>query len=187
MAYSNKYKGDCVSCGRFVAAREGFYFNDLTCTEQIYLQVNFQPVTYCLPRYNAEFNTNFETVEQAYEHKTQRQDASLAEAREKVRQGLINGGLEAKAKEANVRSLAQVILKVTGAEIAIADLDWDQATDVGNELQKRIDRKATKAILDEHKATNTCNRCGGAGRADKWIRTGSVCYQCGGTGKYHNL
>jgi len=28
----------------------------------------------------------------------------------------------------------------------------------------------------------TCHRCGGAGGADKWKRTGWTCYNCGGTG-----
>jgi hypothetical protein len=27
-----------------------------------------------------------------------------------------------------------------------------------------------------------CNRCGGAGKSDRWIRTGLVCFDCGGVG-----
>lgn len=42
----------------------------------------------------------------------------------------------------------------------------------------RTDRNGTKIYHDW-----TCPRCGGAGQADKWIRTGKVCFECGGTGK----
>jgi len=31
--------------------------------------------------------------------------------------------------------------------------------------------------------TRPCNRCGGAGRSEKWAYTGLVCYDCGGSGK----
>jgi hypothetical protein len=33
------------------------------------------------------------------------------------------------------------------------------------------------------KADGKCTRCGGAGRSDNWIATGSVCFKCDGTGK----
>ena len=42
----------------------------------------------------------------------------------------------------------------------------------------RTDRNGTKIYHDW-----TCPRCGGAGQADKWIATGKICYECGGTGK----
>lgn len=42
----------------------------------------------------------------------------------------------------------------------------------------RIDKNGTK-----YYASYTCLRCGGAGGADAWIRTGWTCYECGGTGK----
>ena len=62
-------------------------------------------------------------------------------------------------------------------------------------------REAVKAINDKHKAEfaqakadriaankqlkadGKCTRCGGAGRSDNWIATGSVCFKCDGTGK----
>lgn len=42
----------------------------------------------------------------------------------------------------------------------------------------RTDKNGTKIFYDF-----TCPRCGGAGFADKWIATGRVCYECGGSGK----
>ena len=42
----------------------------------------------------------------------------------------------------------------------------------------RTDKNGTKYYYDW-----TCPRCGGAGFCDKWINTGRVCYECGGTGK----
>ena len=42
----------------------------------------------------------------------------------------------------------------------------------------RTDKNGTKIFHDW-----TCPRCGGAGQADKWLFTGKVCYECGGTGK----
>lgn len=42
----------------------------------------------------------------------------------------------------------------------------------------RTDKNGTKYFHDWK-----CPRCGGAGFADKWIATGRVCYECGGTGK----
>lgn len=43
----------------------------------------------------------------------------------------------------------------------------------------RVDRNGTKY----YSGMVTCDRCGGAGGADKWAYTGWNCYKCGGTGK----
>ena len=42
----------------------------------------------------------------------------------------------------------------------------------------KTDKNGTKWYNDW-----TCPRCGGAGASDKWLFTGRVCYECGGTGK----
>lgn len=42
----------------------------------------------------------------------------------------------------------------------------------------RTDRNGTKYYHDWQ-----CPRCGGAGEADNWWRTGRICYACGGSGK----
>lgn len=43
----------------------------------------------------------------------------------------------------------------------------------------RVDRNGTKY----YEGDVPCERCGGAGRADKWQFTGFTCYKCGGSGK----
>jgi hypothetical protein len=43
----------------------------------------------------------------------------------------------------------------------------------------KVDRNGTKYFLID----KPCDRCGGAGGADKWKPTGWTCYKCGGTGK----
>jgi len=49
------------------------------------------------------------------------------------------------------------------------------------ELRKaKADRVATNKKL---RADGKCTRCGGEGRSDNWIATGSVCFKCDGTGK----
>ena len=45
----------------------------------------------------------------------------------------------------------------------------------------RTDKNGTKYFHDW-----TCPRCGGAGQSDKWLFTGKVCYECGGSGKRFN-
>lgn len=50
-----------------------------------------------------------------------------------------------------------------------------------NERQGRvikIDKNGTKYFV----GIEACDRCGGAGEADKWYFTGKTCYKCGGTG-----
>ena len=43
----------------------------------------------------------------------------------------------------------------------------------------RVDRNGTKYF----EGTVPCDRCGGAGGADKWALTGWTCFKCGGSGK----
>lgn len=43
----------------------------------------------------------------------------------------------------------------------------------------RVDKNGTKY----YEGLVPCERCGGAGGADKWAYTGWTCYKCGGTGK----
>lgn len=44
----------------------------------------------------------------------------------------------------------------------------------------RTDKNGTKIYHDW-----TCTRCGGAGASDKWMLTGRICYECGGSGRGH--
>jgi len=51
-------------------------------------------------------------------------------------------------------------------------------------LLETINRRNKQKTSREAKKTNDgkCRRCSGAGRADKWERTGSICYRCDGSG-----
>jgi len=187
MAFPNRYKGNCKTCGTFVPAGEGIYDQGMTtCTDTIGVSEGQGAIWLCVPAYNAKFNTNHTTLEEACKAELAKRDADKAATQQRILESLINGELVDYAARANVRSLAQVIVKVTGEEIAVADLNFNQATAVRNELQKRIERKNASKVLDQYKSDNTCTRCGGAGQADKWVRTGKVCYKCGGSGKYYN-
>ena len=187
MAFPNRYKGNCKTCGIFVPAGEGIYDQGMTtCTDTIGVSVGQGAIWLCVPAYNAKFNTNHATLEEACKAELAKRDALVADVQKTVLDNLINGELVELATKANVRSLAQVITKVTGAEIAVADLNFEQATDVRHELRTRINRKNASKVLDEYKSNNTCNRCGGAGQADKWHATGRICYKCGGSGKFYN-
>jgi len=48
------------------------------------------------------------------------------------------------------------------------------------QMEFRQKQKSEKKDLCD---SGKCDRCGGAGRADIWVATGSVCYKCNGTGK----
>ena len=49
--------------------------------------------------------------------------------------------------------------------------------------QKAIaDKRAKQEAGWAKQGLRRCPRCGGAGRSDRWIATGSVCYQCEGHG-----
>lgn len=183
----NRFKGDCFCCGKFVRAGEGEYEQGrLFCTQTVPVQLNpMEHIWECLPAFNTRFGVRYD-LQEAYEFEFARRKLEMAEAHEVMRLNLVNGGLEELASKARVRSLAQVIAKVAKTESNLEDLTFDEACLVRNELDKRIRAKSSAKRLNEFKASDTCSRCGGAGRADKWAYTGHTCYQCGGSGKYFN-
>ena len=185
---TNRFKGDCICCGKSVLAGAGAYEHGrLFCTETVPVQLTLmESIWVCVPDFNRRFGVNLANMDEAYEFEFARRKQELAEAHEAMRLSLVNGGLVELASKARVRSLAQVIAKVAKTESNVEDLTWDEARLVRNELNNRIQRKATAKRLDEFKDSDTCSRCGGAGRADKWSQTGYTCYQCGGSGKYFN-
>jgi hypothetical protein len=186
VAYPNRYQGNCKHCDFTVDAQKGFYsYGSTTCSEEIGVEAGMETVWHCLRTFNRTFGTNFASADEAGEFELQRRHRNTVIARERMRATLVGGELQQLAATAKVRSLAQVIAKVTGTSVDVADLTWEQARDVRVELDKRIRRKESAKVLDDCKKTNTCNRCGGAGGADKWQMTGWTCYQCGGTGKYY--
>ncbi len=184
---NNRYKGNCHYCGAFVAAGAGEYdYGKVSCTEYIWIETGTFTEYHCLASYNHKYGTQFATRDDAQQHVLDEKERAIAEWRIGYRDTLVGGGLQELAAIANVKSLAQVIAKVTGADIDIAELTFEQARDVRVELDKRIARKTSAQRTAERKRDNTCSRCGGAGRSDRWSRTGHVCYKCGGSGKFYN-
>lgn len=185
---TNRFKGDCICCGKSVPAGTGAYEHGrLFCTETVPVRLTLMECIWvCVPDFNRRFNVNLANMDEAYEFEFARRLKEDTERQETMRLHLVNGGLEELAVKASVRSLAQVIAKFANVEGELNLLTYEQAVLVRNELNKRIQRKASAKRLDEFKDSDTCSRCGGAGRADKWSQTGYTCYQCGGSGKYFN-
>ena len=184
----NFYSGNCHTCNKFVDKREGFYhYGNVYCTETITISTPYS-WDVCVPQYNHYNNTAFATLDQCHANEENKVAAVRAEQNimrdAKAAELIAAGKVEALAATAKVRSLTQVINKVLGADIAVADMTYTQLHLVMAELQSRIDRKTRQTELDGFKANQTCPRCGGAGQADKWEHTGKVCYRCGGSGKY---
>jgi hypothetical protein len=63
---------------------------------------------------------------------------------------------------------------------AIKDAQEQRKAEFAKAKAERI--KSNKKL----KANGKCTRCGGVGRSDNWIATGSVCFKCNGTGKEEN-
>lgn len=188
MTYPNRYKGNCKSCGIYVGAGEGVYFGGAVhCTDTIGARdVEGRYLWVCISTYNKMYDTEFTEVADAAQHFADIESKAVEQAREDLRLQIVNVQLAELAVTANVKSLAQVVAKVTGAERELTDLNFKQASAVREELWKRIHRKRASAERKTYQKSNTCNRCGGAGGADKWAHTGRVCYKCGGSGKYYN-
>lgn len=189
----NRYKGWCNSCSAFVPAGAGDYdIGHTWCTESVYFQSDMgNYVYYCLPTYNKTFGTSYALPEEAQQAEWQKKQDAIKAVQAQVHSDLLNGGLVKIAEDAKVRSLEQVITKVLGENVSIPDMTFEQITEVRNELHERMYRKKRakerQEELKDYKADNRCDRCGGAGQADKWAYTGKVCYKCGGTGKYYKL
>ena len=187
MTFTNRYKSDCFYCGKFVAAGEGVYdYGKVSCTDYIYIQTGVACEYHCLVTFNQKFNTSFSTPEEAQQFQHEQVELEKQQYRVEALARMIDSELQELAVKANVRSLQQVINKVTGATIIIDELTWEQAVSIRSELLKRIDRKNAAANREVFKKSNTCSRCGGAGGADKWKMTGTICWKCGGSGKYYN-
>lgn len=186
MGFENYYAGDCVSCGSYVAKRAGIYsYGQLFCTEPQGLTHPLERIVedHCATTY-AKQVAYFASPE--FQALIAQRDADRVLEVERYRLMHIEQ-INENFAELNMRpaTLAKIIVKLAGAEIAVAELDFQQAADVNYELQKRISRKQNGNRLDYFKANNLCTRCGGAGQADKWIATGKVCFRCNGSGTYY--
>ena len=192
--WTNRDRGDCAGCDPDVRKEKGFYDMGLVwCSEPI-SDDSRQAARYgyiCESLWNHLYNFGkpHKSAELIKAEKHSKEQEAIRELQTRIRAELINGGLEKIAEEARVRSLEQVITKVLGESVNIPDMSFEQITSVRNELQERMYRKKRakerQEELKTYKSSKTCDRCGGAGRADKWIMTGSVCYKCDGSGKYY--
>lgn len=181
----NRYKGYCKSCEALVPAGEGIYdFGVTWCGEPIPWK-NASLGYICAGEWNSIHGAPFKTAELIIAEMKAKEEEELNLYRETLHKSLIEGGqIEELGKKANVRSLQAVITKMVGDK-PLAELTLDEALTVRNELHTRIGRKTRQKELSEYKTDNRCNRCGGAGQADKWLHTGKICYKCGGSGKYY--
>jgi hypothetical protein len=179
----NRYKGYCKSCDGFVPAGEGIYDFGATWCGELIRWPNASLGYICAREWNSMHDGPTKTAECIIAEMEAKAMEVENTRRENLLKSLIEGGeLEALGKKANVRSLQAVITKIAGDK-TLAELDLYEALHVQTELRKRIGQKNRKKELVEYKSNGICWRCGGAGKADKWMHTGYVCYQCGGTGK----
>ena len=154
----NRYRAECATCQISVQAGQGIWaYGDTFC------------------------GTECETV--AIQQREQR-IAEETETRRLLQLRLITTAL-ADDTEAQQKTL---IKKATaGRHETLTTLHDGTAEDV-NATMMAVARRTQRQRQTETRATETtdptiCTRCGGAGRADKWWRTGYVCLKCNGSGK----
>lgn len=184
MAQTNFYAGACSTCGAPVAKYAGIYYaGDVFCTQPVLAFDFVADRNFFVCEVDADRAAKYWASPEGQAAKAAAESERAAKL-ETYR--LINiQEVQRLAEAANVRSVAQVIEKVTGQTVALEDLTTAQGAQVIAELHRRISRKHNKDRRTIHEINDTCPRCGGAGRADKWIHTGSTCYDCNGDGKYH--
>jgi len=186
----NRFKGDCKFCGEFVGAGEGFYDGGwLFCSDPIYFSAEggndkFPYGASCLKQYNLVTGEFWESARARSLYLQGQNDIALAIIWEEERLALATGGLETLVKEANVRSLEAVVIKVFGSALALNEMTFEEIVLVRNELDKKIWAKKLKGVRDEWKRVNKCPRCEGAGQSENWAFSGRTCYRCLGSGKY---
>lgn len=173
---ANKYAGNCTACGAHVARGAGVYDGGIYCGDREFLQ---NPATrewesFCPQTIEAgRARMASDEVQTAVAEREDKIEAMLNSMRAEIL---------TLATEARVRSLDAVLEKHGGFGATLETLNSTQVKEVYWDLRKRIERRTKK--VEEQTTPKHCRRCGGAGRADAWRHTGSVCYECGGDGKY---
>jgi hypothetical protein len=105
---------------------------------------------------------------------------------EMSRRNWINIWIPSWLEEANVRptTYEKILLKASnGRTTDLNEMSYREVEKVINDISDRARAKRKKIKREALKSDGKCARCGGAGRADKWIATGSTCYACNGSGK----
>jgi len=122
-----------------------------------------------------------------YDNETwEERSARINKENEERRQQWINKWIPRWLEEANLRpaTYEKILLKAsTGRTIDLNEMTYVEVEKVINEVSDRARAKQKKIKREALKSDGKCLRCGGAGRADKWIATGSTCYSCNGSGK----
>ena len=104
---------------------------------------------------------------------------------EEWRQGWINVFIPQSLAKAAMKPATweKALLKITNGRTAdLNDMTYAEVELALEEANKRADAKTAKVKREALKSNGKCLRCGGAGQADKWVRTGLTCYSCNGSG-----
>jgi hypothetical protein len=200
----NKYRGECGGCRRSVEAREGIYENGyVLCSEKPwddndsvrrafgdYFDYDPEcrgasvPCGYLWERFIAVYNSPeaCEAREASEALKEVEQSAKLAE--------MVGGGLAELARDARVRSLSAVIVKMCGEGVTLDVLTLEQVNIVASELRSRITTREAKEAREATRARLgylPCKRCGGDGAYWKMAANGKYfddgCFRCYGSGR----
>jgi len=105
---------------------------------------------------------------------------------EETRQQWINKWIPSWLEDANLRpaTYEKILLKASnGRTTDLNEMSYREVEKVIMDVSDRARAKQKKIKREALKSDGKCLRCGGAGRADKWIATGSTCYACNGSGK----
>ena len=103
-----------------------------------------------------------------------------------TRRDWINIFIPSWLEEANLKpaTYEKVLLKASnGRTTDLNEMSYREVEKVINDVSDRAQAKRKKIKREALKSDGKCLRCGGAGRADKWIATGSTCFACNGSGK----
>lgn len=122
-----------------------------------------------------------------YDNETwEERSARINKENEETRQQWINKWIPSWLEDANLRpaTYEKILLKASnGRTTDLNEMSYREVEKVINDVSDRARAKQKKIKREALKSDGKCLRCGGAGRADKWIATGSTCYSCNGSGK----
>jgi hypothetical protein len=109
----------------------------------------------------------------------------VARANEERRAGHINIFIPQTLASLKIRpqTVVRVLMTITnGRTYRLEEMTWQEVAAALENFDKRARSQHSKVKREALKADGKCLRCGGAGQADKWTRTGLTCYSCNGSG-----
>jgi len=153
----NFKSADCHSCQKYVPARTGIWSDG---------------ETYCNDQCEADHYT--------------RHAERIKIVDEERRQLQINTFIPMIVAEANLKpaTYEKVLLKASnGRTTDLSEMTCEEVALVLTDVSDRAHAKRKRVKREALIADGKCTRCGGAGRSDKWCKTGYTCYKCNGSGK----